>query len=340
MALSRIAGLACVAALAAAAGCVVVPVNAEDTDTRPVATVRDFDDTLSPYGEWVVVRSYGRVWRPYMRVVGAGFVPYVSGGYWANSDVGWTFVSSWSWGWAPFHYGRWYLDAAYGWVWVPDMEWGPAWVEWRYGGGFVGWAPLPPPGVTVVARAYTPHWYFCEAHDFVEPNLESYVVPYARAQAALAVTAPVAREVSHEGRRWYLGPEPERVYVDAGRPIRTAVVRPPRPGRVERAEVRSVQERRMVMPSPGPERDAPPARPAFEPARPAAPPARPAFEPERTAPGRADPERERVQPARPGPSRVEPAEDEDKRDERGAQPGKKKARPGRARPVGEPREER
>ena len=33
------------------------------------------------------------------------------------------------------------LDS-YGWVWVPGYEWGPAWVSWRTGGDYVGWAPL------------------------------------------------------------------------------------------------------------------------------------------------------------------------------------------------------
>ncbi|HEX4138962.1 MAG TPA: DUF6600 domain-containing protein, partial [Candidatus Methylacidiphilales bacterium] len=29
-------------------------------------------------------------------------------------------------------------------VWVPGYTWAPAWVSWRYGDGYVGWAPLPP----------------------------------------------------------------------------------------------------------------------------------------------------------------------------------------------------
>ncbi len=31
-----------------------------------------------------------------------------------------------------------------GWVWVPGDEWAPAWVSWRKGNDYVGWAPLPP----------------------------------------------------------------------------------------------------------------------------------------------------------------------------------------------------
>jgi hypothetical protein len=31
-----------------------------------------------------------------------------------------------------------------GWVWVPGTRWAPAWVSWRSGDGYYGWAPLPP----------------------------------------------------------------------------------------------------------------------------------------------------------------------------------------------------
>ena len=34
--------------------------------------------------------------------------------------------------------------AGTGWVWVPGYTWAPAWVSWRYGDGYAGWAPLPP----------------------------------------------------------------------------------------------------------------------------------------------------------------------------------------------------
>jgi hypothetical protein len=36
------------------------------------------------------------------------------------------------------------FDPDYGWVWIPGQVWAPAWVVWRWGDGWVGWAPLPP----------------------------------------------------------------------------------------------------------------------------------------------------------------------------------------------------
>ena len=76
----------------------------------------------------------------------AGFSPYATGGHFALTEYGWTWVSDWNWGWAPFHYGRW-ITRAGRWSWVPGSMWGPAWVSWRSGGGYVGWSPLPPRGV-------------------------------------------------------------------------------------------------------------------------------------------------------------------------------------------------
>ena len=100
-----------------------------------------FYSSLSPYGEWVNVGDYGQCWRPVG--VPIGWRPYVDG-HWIWTDYGWTWASDYPWGWAPFHYGRWAFDPEYGWVWSPGYVWAPAWVEWRWGGGYMGWAPMPP----------------------------------------------------------------------------------------------------------------------------------------------------------------------------------------------------
>jgi hypothetical protein len=87
------------------------------------------------------------------------------------TEFGWTWVSDYSWGWAPFHYGRWIVIVGHGWCWVPGTIWGPAWVAWRAGDGFVGWAPLPPRGVSV-AVTYGGHsgWRFSRAADLAAPR--------------------------------------------------------------------------------------------------------------------------------------------------------------------------
>ena len=85
--------------------------------------------------------DYGYVFQP--NVSDPSWAPYTDG-HWVNTDEGWTWVSDEPWGWATYHYGRWANIDGTGWVWVPGYQWAPAWVSWRYGGGYCGWAPLPP----------------------------------------------------------------------------------------------------------------------------------------------------------------------------------------------------
>lgn len=99
-----------------------------------------FYSSLKPYGHWMNNSSYGKVWVCNTR----DFTPYSTNGHWAYTDDGWTWVSSYDWGWAPFHYGRWSYHAKYGWYWIPGYEWAPAWVAWRNNDNYYGWAPLSP----------------------------------------------------------------------------------------------------------------------------------------------------------------------------------------------------
>lgn len=123
-----------------------VDTPASSTTADPVTmacTDGEIDATLAGLGEWVYIEGYGDVWRPYPTTVGANFTPYETCGSWVWTEGGWTFACEWDWGWLPFHYGRWGWFDDY-WAWVPGYEWSPAWVEWRGGGGYVGWRPLAP----------------------------------------------------------------------------------------------------------------------------------------------------------------------------------------------------
>ncbi len=112
--------------------------------TGPATTYSYFYSSLAPYGSWVEVNGYGWCWQPTIAVSHHGWRPYLHGGRWLTSDVGWYWHSDYSWGWAPFHYGRWYCAPRVGWVWCPDYTWGPSWVTWRRSPTYCGWAPLPP----------------------------------------------------------------------------------------------------------------------------------------------------------------------------------------------------
>lgn len=100
-----------------------------------------FYNELSPYGYWENDPNYGEIWFP---SVERDFRPYSTNGYWTMTQYGNTWVSHYPWGWAPFHYGRWVYTSYRGWGWIPGYEWGPAWVEWRSGNGYYGWAPMAP----------------------------------------------------------------------------------------------------------------------------------------------------------------------------------------------------
>lgn len=115
----------------------------EKAEARADVSIDFFYDNLGDEGNWVEVGDYGYCWQPTVAVSNTSWRPY-SDGYWAYTDLGWTWISYEDFGWATYHYGRWLRLRGRGWVWVPGREWGPAWVSWRTGGDYVGWAPLPP----------------------------------------------------------------------------------------------------------------------------------------------------------------------------------------------------
>lgn len=144
-----------------------------------------FYDYLAPYGVWVNYSPYGYVWTPYGTRY--GWRPYTYG-RWFWTSHGWTWISSYEWGWAPFHYGRWSWDVSLGWFWVPGNIWGPAWVSWRNGGAYIGWAPLPPDvefvfGVGIRTLPYPipdTLWVFVDGQYFLHSGIYSYVLPVER----------------------------------------------------------------------------------------------------------------------------------------------------------------
>lgn len=140
-----------------------------------------FYDELDPYGRWMDYPDYGYVWIP---DAGPDFRPYSTNGHWVwSDDYEWMWVSDYNWGWAPFHYGRWIEDPDYGWIWVPGYEWSPAWVAWRDGGDYYGWAPLRP-GINISIGfslgGYNPpvdYWCFAPRRYITSPRIYDYCVP-------------------------------------------------------------------------------------------------------------------------------------------------------------------
>ncbi len=127
-----------------------VDVSVDQANPNSTVTYENFQEGLAPYGEWVNVPGYGRVWRP--AHTSSDWRPYYHG-RWEWTDEGWLWVSDEPWGWATYHYGRWAYDSYQGWVWIPGYQWAPAWVTWRYSPDYIGWAPLGP-GFSVYVTSY------------------------------------------------------------------------------------------------------------------------------------------------------------------------------------------
>ncbi|WPR75752.1 DUF6600 domain-containing protein [Algoriphagus sp. NG3] len=190
----------------------ISPKNAK-ADAPAAVSFQVFYDELMPYGDWVKDARYGYVWLP---AVYDDFHPYGTNGHWVMTSYGNTWVSDYDWGWATFHYGRWYYDDNYrSWAWIPDYTWGPAWVDWRTGGGYYGWAPMGP-GFSVSVRVNIPafHWVFVPQNRFVYRNVYSYCVPRGRRVNIYNNTTIINHTVVYNNNKYYAGPprrEIERV---------------------------------------------------------------------------------------------------------------------------------
>ena len=188
-----------------------------------------FYDNLNG-GSWIEVGNYGYCWQPDVAVADPTWRPYADG-YWAYTDDGWTWVSYEDFGWATYHYGRWVRLADYGWVWKPGYEWGPAWVSWRTGGNYIGWAPLPPETEFVYeSRPLTGHldvefdigpayYNFIDVRYIGEPVLRSRIVPFEQNITYMNQTVNVTN-ITYKNKTVYnYGPDLNVVNQYSSRPV-------------------------------------------------------------------------------------------------------------------------
>ena len=194
-------------------------------------------DNLSG-GNWIDAEGYGYGWQPDVVVRDPNWRPY-SDGYWAYTDYGWTWISYEDFGWATYHYGRWANLADYGWVWFPgeDLDWGPAWVSWRTGGDYIGWAPLPPRGPGVVYENQPiggnvdvtydigPEYYnFCDVRFIGEPVLRDRIIPPAQNITYITNTVNVTNIYVQNNTVYNYGPDFAVVNRYSSRPIQRLAI--------------------------------------------------------------------------------------------------------------------
>lgn len=176
-----------------------VTVSGAPAESPPRLDAEAIARALDGYGQWIESPAYGTVWVP-EEARQEGFTPYLSNGEWTPTVDGWYWQSAYAWGAIPFHYGRWVMVGAL-WAWVPGAAFAPAWVDWRYGNGWIAWSPLPPLGASFGA----PHVY-CAWSRLGGPGLYARTVQGPAARALYGYTAPL-REVYGAGGVYY-GPGP------------------------------------------------------------------------------------------------------------------------------------
>ncbi len=195
-----------------------------------------FYDELSPYGFWENDPSYGDIWFPN---VPGGFRPYNTNGYWVMTEYGNTWVSNYDWGWAPFHYGRWVYTSYRGWGWIPGYEWGPAWVEWRSGNGYYGWAPMMPRvGIHVSVGIPVNLWIFAPTRHIFAHDVYRYC--YVGRRNIYSRTTIIHNTYIVNNHHYYGGPSRRDMERTIGRRVNVHNVRQSeRPG-ASRTDRRSV----------------------------------------------------------------------------------------------------
>ncbi len=194
---------------------VLILINPAKTLAQPGYSVsyQTFYDELQPYGTWIDDPNYGNVWVPDAE---EGFKPYASQGHWVQTPYGNTWVSDYRWGWAAFHYGRWRFDDYYGWEWIPGNEWGPAWVNWRRGGGYYGWAPLGPRISIDISfgdsyRVPYDYWVFAPQAYICSPRIYDYYEPRTRVVNIINNTTIINNVYVNNNTRYVTGPRPHEI---------------------------------------------------------------------------------------------------------------------------------
>src|SRR6266404_4671757 len=167
----------------------------------PTSGYSTFYTKLEPYGGWIETSDYGYVWQPRETESSRSWRPYTNG-RWVYTDAGCTWISEEPFGWATYHYGRWTRLRGIGWVWVPGNQWAPAWVSWRKGNDYVGWAPLPPEArfdQTTGIHNWSDNYYdigpdqycFVASREFGAPRVQQTLLPPERSVTIINQTTNV-----------------------------------------------------------------------------------------------------------------------------------------------------
>lgn len=193
----------------------------------------EFREALSPYGRWQNHARWGEVW--IVDPAPADWRPYTHGRWVYTDEWGWYWdvgPEEAQWGWVTYHYGRWVHDPDLGWLWIPGEQWAPAWVDWRYGEDYVGWAPLPPDELLVEYRDDPLYWAFVQPRYLLAPRVYTFFVPLRervviiRRTKIVNRTAIIDRDRGRGRAAVNSGINPGVIARATGKPIHAAKVQP------------------------------------------------------------------------------------------------------------------
>lgn len=180
-------------------------------------TMEQFKPVLEQFGRFVYSERYGNVWQP--SSLPPGWHPYPACHWAYDRSYGWTYDDQTAWGKIVHHYGRWAHDDFAGWVWIPGNEWSPAWVIWRTGTAWTGWAPTPPTTdqqeTTLAAFNSDKQWTFIETAKIANRCEAEAAQPAATTTAAYQQTKLITNiKIVNKIAIFIFPPPPDVVVID------------------------------------------------------------------------------------------------------------------------------
>jgi len=167
--------------------------------------LRPLYDALEGEGDWVLVEPQGWVFRP--RVNTVAWRPYQDGHWEPSYSFGWVWESHDPFGWITVHYGFWFYDDFQGWLWKPYGAWAPSWVAWVQVGNFVGWAPLPPAGITTYSDPPGGAFTYIPVQSLTQSSYSTSALHVNAIPDDGSSLQPIERSTSYLGVYYNTGPD-------------------------------------------------------------------------------------------------------------------------------------
>jgi hypothetical protein len=95
-------------------------------------------------------------------------------------------------------------------VWVPGRVWGPAWVAWRSGGGYYGWAPLGP-SISININFPSFYWTFVPQTYITSHHIYNHYIPSTQVVNLYHNTTVIKNNYRINNRVYVYGPKKQDI---------------------------------------------------------------------------------------------------------------------------------